>query len=416
MAGARRWLVPLVAAALVGVGGGALAADGDLDPSFDGDGRVVTPFPGGAYARAVAVQADGKVVVVGAAAGDSGTGEFAVARYEADGSLDGAFGSGGLVTTPVGDGGDDAFGVAIQDDGAVVVVGTAGRERFAVVRYTEGGALDPTFGGDGIVRTDFGPGVDVAADGALQPNGRIVVVGESGTHRPRFALARYRPDGALDRRFGTGGRVVTPFGIWGVAHAVALQPNGHIVVVGGDGGGFALARYDRHGDLDPTFGGDGKVSSTFLLGDAGDVALQDDGRIVAVGAYDFWRFAVARYTRRGRLDPTFSHNGWLTKDVGRGFEQGATAALIQRDGRIVVAGHAGPHEVVDPTPWRFVVLRYRPSGALDPTFGGDGKVVTAFAGGAFARGGVLQDDGKVVLVGGQGDGNSDAFAVTRYLA
>jgi hypothetical protein len=101
--------------------------------------------------------------------------------------------------------------------------------------------------------------------------------------------------------------------------------------------------------------------------------------------------------------------------VGRGFEQAAIGVEIQATGKIVVAGHAGPHEYGDATPWRFVLLRYRPNGVLDVTFGGDGKVLTRFDGGASAHGAALYPDGRIVVVGGAGASNAEAFALARYL-
>src|SRR5512141_1604453 len=138
----------------------AQGAGGDLDPTFGNGGQVTTVFPGGSYATAVAIQADGKIVAVGAAAGPSVTGDFAVARYEPDGSLDATFGLEGMVTTAIGGGRDEAQSVAIQENGRIVVSGTDSWRRFAVVRYRPDGDLDSSFGDGGIVRTNFAPGQD----------------------------------------------------------------------------------------------------------------------------------------------------------------------------------------------------------------------------------------------------------------
>ena len=189
----------MVACLLGAIMAPASAAAGHLDPGFGSDGKVTTAFPGGSFASAVAIQADGKIVAVGAAAGASMTGEFAVARYETDGTLDPTFDGDGMLTTPISGGGDEARSVAIQANGRIVVAGTADGRRFAVVRYMANGALDPTFGGDGIVQTDLSPGGDVAYDIAIQPNRKIVAVGPAFFHRgPRFAVVRYLPNGELD--------------------------------------------------------------------------------------------------------------------------------------------------------------------------------------------------------------------------
>lgn len=400
-------------------GGVAHAADGDLDGAFGGDGKVTTTFPGGAYAQAVAIQPDGKIVAVGAAAGESAAGEFALARYETDGTLDATFGTDGRVTTAVsGDGGGEARAVAIQSDGKIVAAGTVNRETFALARYDPDGTLDATFGSGGIVTTDLTPRYDIAYGVVIQPDGKIVAVGMAtpgSVWRPAWALVRYDPGGTLDPSFGSDGMVVTKFGVWGEARAVALQANGKIVAVGTNGRGFALARYLPDGTLDASFGNDGKVGRSFDGGWANAVALQPDGKIVAAGDYEIFSFAVARYTARGELDPTFGGDGRVTTDVGTG-EQGVAGLVIQPSGKIVAAGSAGPHEYGDPTVWRFVLTRYRANGALDPKWGGDGRVITKFKGGAGASGVAVQTDGKIVVVGGAGESNAEAFALARYLA
>lgn len=380
--------------------------------TFGGDGKVVTAFAGGAYGVAVAVQPDGKIVAVGAAAGESFTGVFALARYDADGTLDPGFGDMGRVTTAISDGGDEARAVAIQPDGKIVAAGS-NRRRFELARYDAGGTLDPTFGTNGIVTTNPTPDVDVVNGMVLQPNGKILVAGlatPGSPWRPRFALARYTPAGLLDSTFGQGGIVISRRG---VGRALALQSDGRIIVAGFSSSGFALARYHRDGSLDATFGGDGTVDAP-ANGGAFSVAVQPDGRIVVGGAFDFFRFEVARFTPRGRLDPTFSGDGVVTTDVG-GSEQVVIAVMVQPNGKIVAVGHAGPHETGESDLWRFVLTRYRANGVLDTTFGRDGRVVTRFKDGAFAAGAALQTDGRIVVIGGQGDGNAEGFALARYV-
>ena len=386
--------------------------DGDLDPTFGGDGKVVTAFPGGAYGVAVAVQPDGKVVGVGSAAGDALTGVFALARYDAGGTLDPGFGDMGRVTTAISDGGDEARAVVIQPDGKIVAAGS-NRERFELARYDAGGTLDPTFGTDGIVTTNPTPDVDIVNGMVLQPNGKILVAGVAtpgSPWRPRFALARYTPEGSLDPSFGEGGIVISRLGI---GRALALQADGRIVVAGFSGSGFALARYHRDGSLDRTFGGDGTVDAP-ANGGAFSVAVQPDGRIVVGGAMDFFMFEVARFTPRGRLDTTFSRDGIVTTDVG-GSEQVVIGVIVQPNGKIVAVGHAGPHETGEPDLWRFVLTRYRANGVLDPAFGREGRVVTRFRGGAFSAGATSQPDGRIVVVGGRGEGNAEGFALARYV-
>jgi uncharacterized delta-60 repeat protein len=393
----------------------ALAADGDRDPAFGADGKVTTPFPIGAYATAVAIQEDQKIVAVGAAAGPSETGEFAVVRYEPDGTLDATFGGDGIVTTAIRGGHfDEARSVAIQPNGRIVVAGTDSGQRFAVVRYRPKGKLDRTFGGDGIVLTNFAPGDDVAWDVALQPDGKIVAVGAAGFGQEGFRLARYRRNGDLDQTFGVNGKVMTRYQ-GANARAVVIQSDGRIVVAGYNRWGLALARYRPDGRPDRSFNGDGRIGRAVWGVFALAVALQPDGRIVAAGDFDIFHIGLARFTSDGRLDPTFGGDGVVRRRV-KGVEQGANGLVIQPTGRIVATGMSGPHEFGDTTPFRFVAIRLRRNGDLDPTWGGDGKVATFFPGGAFAHGAAEQADGNTVVVGGSGEGNNEAFALVRYLA
>jgi uncharacterized delta-60 repeat protein len=391
----------------------ALAAGGDLDPGFGSGGKVATTFPGGALGAAVAVDPDRRIVVAGAAAGSSGTGEFALARYDAAGDLDPTFGSGGRVTTPIAGGnGDEARAVAIQANGRIVVAGTDSMRRFAVVRYRSDGSLDTTFGGDGKVTTDFAPGDDIAWDVAIQTDGRIVAVGGAGFGQEGFRLARYRRDGTLDPTFGDDGRVVTRYR-GANARAVALQRNGRIVVTGYNTRGLALARYRPNGRLDRSFSGDGTVGAVASQILALAVAVQPDGRIVVTGDHDIFRVGLARFRRDGRLDRSFGGNGLVRTRLGPG-EQALNGVVVRASGAIVAAGYTGPHEFGDPTAPRFVAARYEPDGSLDDAFGGDGKVATFFEGGARASGIAVHGGG--IVVAGSAVGGAGTFALVRYLS
>ena len=406
---------------MLGIAAGApraYAADGDLDPTFGHGGKVTTVFPGGSHGTAVAIQADGKIVAVGQAAGSTGTGEFAVARYLRNGALDASFGGDGIVTTPIRGGNDEARSVAIQDDGRIVVAGTDGGERFAVARYRTDGALDASFGGDGIVRTNFAPGFDVAWDVAIQRDGKIVAVGAAGFGQTGFRLARYRSDGSLDPTFGDGGKVMTRYH-GANARAVVLQPNGRILVAGYQPGGLALARYLSDGRLDRSFSGNG------MLGDqshdgcvvwALDVALQTDGRIVVAGAYDVDAFGLARFDPDGRIDRTFGEAGVVRETVPGGFEQGASGLVIQADGRIVATGTAGPHEGGSTDISHFVLIRRMADGHRDRSFGNDGEVASFIGSGASAAGSAVGRYGRVVVVGDADTKAGYGFALARYLA
>ncbi len=233
--------------------------NGALDLTFGTGGIVTTDFGDGSYdqGHSVAIQTDGKLVVAGWIV-NGGNDDFAVVRYTTNGSLDLTFGTGGIVTTPVGGGFDDAYSVAIQTDGKLVV---AGRSRngtnndFALVRYTTNGALDLTFGIGGIVTTPVGSADDLGHSVAIQTDGKLVVAGFSDNDANYdFALVRYTTNGALDLTFGTGGIVTTPVGSYvDYAYSVAIQTDGKLVVAGmsnnGTNGDFAIVRYNGEGEI-----------------------------------------------------------------------------------------------------------------------------------------------------------------------
>lgn len=230
-------LLGLVGAALgLGSGSSALAAPGDLDPSFGSGGQVIADF--GSIANGVALQPDGKLVVAGRSTGAG----FAVARYLSGGTLDPSFGSGGEVTTVFGVF-DVAFGVAIQSDGKIVAVGETALDgyccQFALARYNTDGSLDTSFGDGGQVTTRLG-GDSEARAVAIQSDGKLVVVGwtYSPVSASGAAIARYNTNGSLDTSFGTDGTLV--LGV-GDGYAVAMQSDGKIVVAG-HASGFALAQ------------------------------------------------------------------------------------------------------------------------------------------------------------------------------
>jgi uncharacterized delta-60 repeat protein len=361
--------------------------DGSLDTTFGNGGEVTTDFLG-FYEEcvAVALQPDGKIVAAGTAATRSTSAgvfppdfddseDFAVARYNTDGSLDAAFGNGGKVTTDFLGFEDLAYAVAIQPDGDIVVAGGACRqtisggnvlgEDFAMARYNSAGSLDTTFGKGGKVTVDFAGLGEFATSVALQSDGKIVLSGDeqAGTLFPVFGLARCNPDGTLDTTFGLGGKVLTPFsGLGDNAICMAIQQDGEIVVAGdavipaGDGSStndLAIARYNTNGSLDTSFGSFGTVTTFFPgslnVGGAGNViaiALQPDGKIVVAanpiypvpGSQNlvFGKFALGRYNPDGSLDTTFGSGGFVTTELGSNAT--ANAIAVQPDAKIVAAG------------------------------------------------------------------------------
>jgi uncharacterized delta-60 repeat protein len=255
---------------------------------------------------------------------------------------DDTFGFQGKVTTRIGEE-SVASAVAQQRDGKIVVAGwtrSANTYDFAVVRYRRNGALDLHFGKRGIVTTDFGSW-DLASAMKLQRDGKILVAGVGGA-TGQLAIARYTRRGFLDTTFGTGGKVTAP----GVsAQAMALQADGKIVTGGGWNRDFVLARFTPDGSPDPSFGTDGVARVTFPLWYSGvyGLALQRDGKIVAVGVnweHEISQWALARFLRDGRPDPSFGTEGTVTLFEAALSNHAASAVALQHDGMIVVTGDA----------------------------------------------------------------------------
>jgi uncharacterized delta-60 repeat protein len=399
----------------------AEAAPGQLDSSFGGDGTVRTLFLGDdplAPAQDVAVQSDGKIVVATTLEEQLGGTKPAVLRYLPGGSLDGSFGDNGGVATDVGTFGS-GYAVAVQSDGKIVVGGDGIcqlTQCFALVRYLPGGTPDPSFGGgDGIVKTAFPDSGGALYDLAIQSNGKIVAAGyrrKSGDALDdlTFAVARYRTDGSLDTSFSGDGKRMFSFGFGDdFAEAVAVQPDGKIVVAGEGtvnlyqtGADFALARLLSDGSFDPSFSGDGKTTTTFggtRADHAFGLAIRSDGRIVATGGTSTEqdpRVAVAMYTGGGGLSSGFAGDGKATRKLG---DFGGTAYDVVSMGSFLVVGaHRFEDSAYDTADW--ALLRYRLDGTLDPTFDGDGIVVTNLGTGADRIHELaVQPDGKLLAVG-----------------
>ena len=406
---------------------------GMLDPSFGTHGRTVS-HGSHSYdpAYGMALQSDGKIVVVGS----DGTSTFnrppyafAVARYNADGSLDTSFGGSGTVTTSLGASNAVAHGVAVQTDGKIVVAGNLS-QYVVVVRYNPDGGLDTSFGSNGVVSTTVGIGFATGRSVMLQPDGQIVVGGDTEVvgNEIDFVVVRYNPDGSPDGTFGAGGIVTMSFITPGVTSSGAsLQPDGKIVLVGyylvGTSGPFniAMVRFTAAGSLDGSFGVGGKVTTIFPGTRNGNqafaVALQSDGKIVVGGnnynqdANSTVSFALARYNTDGSLDASFGVGGEVTSNASSNYAI-LSGLAIQSDGRIVGVG--SNYDLGS----NFVVVRYQTDGSVDTSFGTGGTVVTAFGrlSVAIPRSVVIQSDGKLVVAGNAGNGiQISDFAVARYL-
>jgi uncharacterized delta-60 repeat protein len=423
-----------------------LFSAGALDPSFSGDGITTFPFLNGGNETAtnVAVQPDGKTVVVGVTAiplVGSTSRQFAVARFNVDGTPDKTFGPQRTGKTTIRLTDHDAAGanaVAIQPDGKIVVAGWLGERsegflgigptynspaydgdpKFAVVRLTPDGKLDPTFDENGKRSIDFQGEVTAVA---LQRDGKILLVGEhydgglfeSDTD---FAVARLNPNGSLDKSFDGDGKKRIGFGNDDYGRAIAVS--GDKIVVAGVSGGLrgnrqthlVVARLNvANGAMDKTFGPehDGKVATYFPgrhdVG-ANAVLVQPSGAVVVAGASGDNRigngtdFMLARYTAAGALDTTFgaAHTGFV--EVGFGGKDKAFGLIKSANGGLIAGGSSNGN---------FAVAGLTADGLLDASFGRHGTVVTAAD--SFGVGLAAAPGKRFVIAGGA------HFTTARYL-
>lgn len=339
---------------------------GSMDVSFGTNGVITTTFPDRGWASDMALQLDGRILLTGS----SSDGEFAVVRYLPDGELDASFDTDGIVATAFETGLAYANSIALQVDGKAVVVGHVPLGNvdsdFAIVRYNIDGSLDASFDGDGKLTTTLTTqAVDVARAVAIQPDHKIVVAGET---RSDFGVVRYNSDGSLDNGFGNNGIVVSDIsavfnsGLSDSAHAIALQADGKILVAGTAGHnnadrGLAVIRYNSDGTMDSSFGGAGIVVTTLEgLGweQASSIVVQPDGKIVIAGYYvsselpSDLDLAIVRYNSDGSLDSSFHSDGVATLNLGSVSDH-ANGLAVQSDGKLLVAGHNQDD---------FVIVRY----------------------------------------------------------
>ncbi|MFW6323852.1 MAG: hypothetical protein ACOC0U_02205 [Desulfovibrionales bacterium] len=408
-------LLPFLGALLLYGGIPVFSQDVILDETFQEDGTVLVDFGEDEQGRALVVLPNQDHVVAGFTSAFGIDENFLLVRFDENGTLDETFGDSGFdgVALTDFDGFDDrANALARQEDGKLIAAGRAFIDNldydFALARYNEDGTLDPSFGENGLVISDFDGENDQVNDLVIQEDGKILAAGTAVIDlESDFALARYNPDGTLDESFGTDGLVVTDFdGADDQAHAVVLQNDGRILVAGTAvidlDSDFALAGYNEDGTLDETFGTDGLVITDFDGEDdiAYDLELQDDGSIVVVGSalIDGDRdFALARYDNQGILDESFRtedgnglfatrqdqedpalNNTLLDRQTLQdadelepglvvtdfdGEDDVAFRLLIQEDEKILVAGSA----VID-LDSDFALARYNRDGSLDESF------------------------------------------------
>ena len=360
-------------------------ANGTLDSGF-ANGGIFRYEHGNVYStdqlRGIALQPDGKIVAAGRVTIGNGNPAFAVIRLNPNGTFDSTFGTNGIVVKDFFSSIDEATEVAIQADGKILVIGwvTQGGVNngltydFTVVRYNPNGTQDTSYGDGGVVFTDFGGRGDLAQASVLQPDGKLVVAGWVSVPDSQydFGLARYNPDGSLDATFDGDGKVVTPIrdNLGELVRGISLAPGGKLVVTGdlynpsipgGSSGHYdiVVVRYNPNGSLDQGFDGDGKFVYDSNINDrndsSGDTIVQPDGKILVAGQSHLRQvqqgisdvdMLLMRINVGGGLDNSFGSGGITYTDFGifalspttdRSGDKGS-AITLQQDGKIVVAG------------------------------------------------------------------------------
>jgi uncharacterized delta-60 repeat protein len=379
-----------------------MAHPGDLDTTFGSGGKKTVNFGGTDAARAVLVQPNERVVAAG---GGGPASSFCVVRLRsANGTLDPTFGSGGKRVIDFGTDDESVYGAALQPDGKIVLAGDS-RLQPAVVRLKANGALDTSFDGDGRKLFSWGAIGRVTAV-VVAPNGKILLGGFSGPEGGNIQVARLNANGALDPTFGAGGIAAVDFGATEFGEALARQADGRILVAGRSSAtGAVVARLRATGVLDPDFGSAGRVT----LPGGGSVSallVQPDRNIVVAGnASGSATMTVTRLKPDGSPDATFGSAGTTTVAFGS-LANPLGGAARQANGKIVIAGYTQDGEDV-------AVARLDAGGSLDPSFGTGGKATVEFGTATFGNAVALAPNGRIVVAGQKTGG--DDFAVARLL-
>lgn len=379
-------------------------APGDLDLTFNGTGKVTTVVSSGNPATnvlgaGIAIQADGKTVMTGLCLNGTNN-DFCLVRYNTDGSLDTSFGVAGKVLRPIGTRFDNSLKLAIQPDGKIVVVGTyqfnpANFDFIGVVaRFNSNGSLDTTFSSVGFRFVTM----EIATSLAIQLDGKIVIAGYTQA-TARAIVQRVNADGSNDGTFGNSGtsgyiEITFAVGRTDIFNSITVQTDGKIVVAGSSASGtpqFAVARLTTAGLLDTSFDTDGLVI-TPINATARSVSVQPDGKIVAAGGT-----TLIRYNPNGSLDTSFDADGIVVAGIG------SFSASLQPNGKIVLGGASGTD---------FGLARYNVNGSLDTAFGSGGLLTIDFGSTTETGYSTALDSSGRILIGGI---SNNLFAVARVL-
>lgn len=389
-------------------------AQNNLDVDFGQSGIAIIPQPTLSIVYDMKMLPDGRFLAVG-----NSTGHMVVARYHSNGSLDYSFGSNGICKIQVGGASTQGRSLLIQPDGKIVACGYADAD-FAVARYHANGTIDTSFNGTGEVKTNlendiptFGSN-DAVSSSALQPDGKIVVGGESDQ---RIALVRYNPNGRLDTTFNDSGKVMLPMGNFGsTLYDVVIKSDGKILACGyaytSTSQDFLLVQFKIDGRLDSTFGTNGVVFMNVIDAEAAyGLALQSDGKIVLAGKA-FAAGVMARFKPDGAIDSSFGIHGTVVDTLASG-DKGYEALALAPDGKLYASGLINTTGEDD-----FYIVRYHGNGRIDSSFSDSGTATQIGIWQDRVHALLLQSDGKIIAGGysnisASSSGRNGALA--RYL-
>lgn len=400
-----------------------LNPNGTFDTTFSGSGTVFTSIgdsiDGTNLRKSLAIQPDGKIIVGGTIQFGATGKDFALVRYNSNGSLDSTFGGGGIVQTSFDNSTQNEFlqSIALDSNGRIVAAGYAdtavAEQSFALARYNSNGSLDSSFSDDGKLIIKTRPNTFERANAVtIQTGGKILIGGTSGYSRRDFTLVRFNSNGTLDTNFGLNGVIYTRVseGISGELNALIIAPNGDIFGGGlaenaSGGDAFAFAKYDQNGKPASEFGVFGYVTNNFQISpnlsyEAKSVALQPDGKFLAAGNFVFnsgnTNGILARYESNGSLDRNFNNQaGYVSLNSPSASTREITAVALQPDGKILVVGN-----FEDSSNAGLFVSRYNPNGSIDFAFGNSGQtVISIFNGGGLGQDITVLPDGKIVIAG-----------------
>jgi len=343
--------------------------NGTLDNTFGYGGLIVKDLQNyDDIGQAVILQPDGKILIAGTTFNGSFIRDFCLLRYNSNGTPDNSFGVNGAVTADIGNIFEYATSIDLQPVGKIIVGGYSANNLnntdFAIVRFNSNGSIDNTFGSNGIVKTAIGSGNDDLYSIKIQSDGKILAAGATNSGTSDFCLVRYNSDGSLDNSFGTNGIVITDFdNRYDRATSIQIQPDGKILVGGiaeitNSNMDFACVRYNSEGTLDNTFGSGGKVTKNIMTVNdyCYKLILQNDGKIILSG-YSDNAYALFRINSNGSTDYSFGGGSGMVYTPFSATYTEPNSCQIQSDGKIVVAG-AGYTGYFPPYTMNITLVRY----------------------------------------------------------